>query len=127
MEARLLIGGDGPKRAEWEALAQQLGVAHKIQFLGLIPDEDLPGFYASGDIFVLPSNSRVESFGIVLQEAMAAARSCVTTELGTGTSWLVQDGITGLVVPPKDPVALADAINSLLADHDKRLQMGRAG
>ncbi|MCL4266202.1 MAG: glycosyltransferase [Anaerolineae bacterium] len=127
LEARLLIGGDGPKRADWEALAQQVGVAHKTQFLGRISDEDLPGFYASGDIFVLPSNSRAESFGLVLQEAMAAARPCVTTELGTGTSWLVQDGITGLVVPPKNPNALAVALASLLADPDKRRQMGHAG
>lgn len=127
LEARLLIGGDGPKRAEWENLAQQLGVAHKVQFLGRIPDEDLPGFYASGDIFVLPSTSRAESFGLVLQEAMAAARPCVTTELGTGTSWLVQDGVTGLVVPPKNPDALATALASLLADPDKRRQMGQAG
>lgn len=127
LDARLLIGGDGPKRSEWEVLAQQLGVSQKIQFLGRIPDEDLPEFYASGDIFVLPSNSRAESFGIVLQEAMAAARPCVTTELGTGTSWLVQDGITGLVVPPKQPEALAEALNTLLADPEKRKQMGLAG
>jgi rhamnosyl/mannosyltransferase len=127
LEARLLIGGDGPKRAAWETLAQQLGVGHKIRFLGRIPDEDLPGFYASGDIFVLPSNSRAESFGLVLQEAMAAARPCVTTELGTGTSWLVQDGITGLVVPPHNPAALAAALSSLLADPEKRQQMGQAG
>jgi rhamnosyl/mannosyltransferase len=127
LDARLLIGGDGPKRGEWQNLAQQLNVADKIQFLGRIPDEDLPGFYASGDIFVLPSNSRAESFGLVLQEAMAAARPCVTTELGTGTSWLVQDGINGLVVPPKNPEALAAALASLLADPDKRRQMGQAG
>ncbi|GIK56432.1 MAG: glycosyltransferase [Chloroflexi bacterium] len=127
LEARLLIGGDGPKRAEWENLAQQLGVAHKVQFLGRIPDEDLSGFYASGDIFVLPSNSRAESFGLVLQEAMAAARPCVTTELGTGTSWLVQHDVTGLVVPPENPAALAAALASLLADPDKRRQMGHAG
>ncbi len=127
LQARLLIGGDGPKRAEWESLAKELGVSPKVQFLGRIADEDLPGFYASGDIFVLPSNSRAESFGLVLQEAMAAARPCVTTELGTGTSWLVQDGITGLVVPPKNPDALATALASLLADPDKRRQMGQAG
>lgn len=127
LQARLLIGGDGPKRTEWEKLAQQLGVADRVQFLGRIADEDLPGFYASGDIFVLPSNSRAESFGLVLQEAMAAARPCVTTELGTGTSWLVQDGITGLVVPPKNPDALATALASLLAHPDKRRQMGLAG
>lgn len=127
LEARLLIGGDGPQRAEWQTLAQELGIADRVQFLGRIPDDDLPRFYASGDIFVLPSNSRAESFGMVLQEAMAAGLPCVTTELGTGTSWLVQDGLSGFVVPPREPEALTAVLNTLLANPQLRQQMGTAG
>ncbi|HFE67219.1 MAG TPA: glycosyltransferase [Chloroflexi bacterium] len=125
--ARLLIGGDGPMRAEWERLAGALDLDGRIQFLGDIPDADLPAFYASGDIFTLPANSRAEAFGIVLQEAMAAGLPCVTTELGTGTSYLVQDGVSGFVVPPRQPDRLAGALNHLLADPELRLQMGQAG
>lgn len=127
LEARLLIGGDGPKRAEWQQLAHTLNVADKVHFLGRLAEEDLPRFYASGDLFVLPSNSRAESFGLVLQEAMAAGLPCVTTELGTGTSWLVQDGVSGRVVPPQNPAALAEAIRPLLADPALRQKMGQAG
>ena len=64
---------------------------------------------------------------MVLLEAMACGLPCITTEVGSGTSWVVQDGVTGLVVPPRDPLALAGAIRSLL-DHPERLsEMGQAG
>ncbi len=125
--ARLLIGGDGPERAEWERLVREWDLYGRIQFLGDISDADLPAFFASGDIFALPANSRAEAFGIVLQEAMAAGLPCVTTELGTGTSWLVRDGKSGFVVPPHQPDRLAAALNRLLADPDLRTQMGQAG
>jgi len=57
---------------------------------------------------------------------MASGLPCVTTEVGTGTSWVVQDGITGLVVPPRDPQALAEAIRSMLDDPQRRADMGCA-
>ncbi len=125
--ARLLIGGEGPMRAAWERLAGELNLRGRVQFLGDVPDADLPAFYASGDIFALPANSRAEAFGIVLQEAMAAGLPCVATGLGTGTSWLVRDGESGFVVPPRQPDRLAGALNHLLADPDLRRRMGRAG
>ena len=106
LPVRLLVGGDGPLRWEWEQLSHSLGLQEKIEFVGDLSEADLPKFYASGDLFVLPANSRAEAFGKVLQEAMAAGLPCITTELGTGTSFVVQDGGTGLVVPPKQPEAL---------------------
>lgn len=125
--ARLLVGGDGPQRAAWQALAAQLGLADRARFVGDVPDDDLPGFYASGDVFVLPANARAEAFGKVLLEAMAAGLPCVTTELGTGTSFVVQHEATGLVVPPRDPAALAAALHRLLADAAWRRRLGAAG
>jgi rhamnosyl/mannosyltransferase len=95
--------------------------------LGNISDEDLPRLFASADVFVLPANARSEAFGKVLLEAMATGLPCVTTEVGTGTSFVVQDGVSGFVVPPENPPALAEAINRLLADVDLRRQMGQAG
>jgi rhamnosyl/mannosyltransferase len=126
ISARLVIAGSGPMEAEWRALARSLGVAERVIFAGEVPDADLPAYYNAADLFVLPANARAEAFGTVLVEAMAAGLPCVTTEVGTGTSWVVQDGVTGLVVPPRDPIALAQAIRSLLDDADRRAQMGRA-
>ncbi|NHZ72683.1 MAG: glycosyltransferase, partial [Aquificales bacterium] len=127
VNGRLLIGGDGPERGNWERLTAELGLQQRIYFLGDIAGADLPAFYASGDIFVLPANSRAEAFGLVLQEAMAMGLPCVTSELGTGTSWLVQDGVSGFVMPPRQPEALAAALNRLVADPDLRTQMGQTG
>ncbi|HSM56350.1 MAG TPA: glycosyltransferase [Candidatus Sulfomarinibacteraceae bacterium] len=127
LPARLLVAGDGPVRADWEAEADRLELGHKVRFLGTISDEDLPGLYASADIFVLPANSRTEAFGKVLLEAMAADLPCVTTEVGTGTSFVVEDGVSGYVVPPRDAASLATAIARLLEDDELRQKMGRAG
>jgi glycosyltransferase involved in cell wall biosynthesis len=127
LSARLLVGGDGPMRAEWHTLAKELGVTDKVQFLGQVSDENLPRLYASADMFVLPANARAEAFGKVLLEAMAARLPCITTEVGTGTSFVVQDGVTGLVVPPKDEDALKTAVNQLISNPSLRQQMGAAG
>ena len=127
IQARLLIGGDGPMRAQWEQMAQALSLNDRVQFLGQLDDADLPGLYTSADIFVLPANARAEAFGKVLLEAMAAGLPCITTEVGTGTSFVVQHNISGLVVPPQRPDRLADAIQLLLAEPDLRQRMGQAG
>lgn len=127
LEARLLVAGDGPMRPLWQALAQEKGVAGRVHFLGDVGDADLPRLYASADVFVLPANSRAEAFGQVLLEAMAAGLPCVTTELSTGTSYVVQDGVTGFVVPPRNPAELARATGHLLDDAQLRRAMGQAG
>ncbi len=124
VDATLLIIGTGPEAARLGAMSFELGVAHKTHFLGDISDELLPAYYQAADIFVLPSSHRSEAFGIVLLEAMAAGRPLVTTELGTGTSWVNQDGVTGLVVPPRDAEALARAIQQMLSNESRRREMG---
>jgi rhamnosyl/mannosyltransferase len=108
-------------------MSQALGLTDQVQFLGELDDADLPRLYASADIFVLPANARSEAFGMVLLEAMAAGLPCITTEINTGTSFVVQDGLSGLVVPPQRPDKLAQAIQSLLADPNLRQRMGQAG
>ncbi|MGH2524569.1 MAG: glycosyltransferase, partial [Anaerolineales bacterium] len=126
---RLLLAGDGPKRAAWESLADALGLGlgQRVAFLGERPHEALPALYQSADVFVLPSNSRAEALGMVLVEAMASGLPCVTTEVGSGTSHVVQHEVTGLVVPPRSPQALAQALNRLAADPVLRARMGAAG
>jgi glycosyltransferase involved in cell wall biosynthesis len=126
-ELHLDVVGDGPMQAPWEALALELGVAERVTFYGRVGDADLPEYYRQADIFVLPANARAEAFGTVLLEAMACSLPCITTEVGSGTSWVVRDGITGLVVPPCAPRALAGAIRSLLDDPERLNEMGQAG
>lgn len=127
LDASLLIVGDGPMRRTWERLSRDLGVSPRVRFLGEVPDEDLPGWYAAADVLVLPATMRSEAFGTVLLEAMAAGLPCVTTELGTGTSFVVQHGKTGFVVPPADVQALAQALSRLLTEAGLRYRMGQAG
>ena len=112
-DATLSLVGDGANRAELEALASQLGVAHRAQFLGSVPDSDLAACYSAMDVFVLPSVSRAEAFGMAMTEAMANGVPAISTALGTGTDWVNLDGQTGLVVPPNDVGALAAAIGIL--------------
>ena len=111
----------------WRALAEELGVAGRVQFAGDVPAAELPFYYAACDVFVLPSSERSEAFGLVQLEAMAAGKPVVCTELGTGTSFVNVDGETGFVVPARDPRALASAITNLIDDDRLRVQMGAAG
>ncbi|HHB90688.1 MAG TPA: glycosyltransferase [Anaerolineae bacterium] len=124
VDATLLIIGTGPEAARLGAMSYELGLAQKIHFLGDIGDTLLPAYYQAADVFVLPASHRSEAFGIVLLEAMAAGTPLISTELGTGTSWVNQDGVTGLVTRPRDPTALVEAIHTLLRDDTLRHAMG---
>jgi rhamnosyl/mannosyltransferase len=123
-EPKLLVIGSGPMLSQWEELARRAGVAQRVRFLGHVDDASLPAYYHACDLFVLPSHLRAEAFGISLVEAMASGRPAVSTELGTGTSYVNQHRKTGLVVPPADPDALAAAIDELLGDEHRRRAMG---
>ena len=124
--ARLAVAGIGPMEAEWRALAAEVGVADRIAWLGETSDADLPVLYHLADLFVLPASHPSEAFGLVQVEAMAAGVPSICTELGTGTSYVNREGVTGRVVPPRDPQALAEAINSLLTDPARRAALGAA-
>ncbi len=125
--ATLLIGGSGPERDRLAAQASALGVADRVHFLGDVSDEDLPALFRAADVFVLPAHLRAEALGVAQIEALAGGVPCISTELGTGTSYANRHGETGLVVPPGDSTALAQAINTLLADPDMRRRFGQAG
>ena len=127
IEARLLVVGTGPMAGAWQALAEDLGLRDRVVFLGEVPDEEVPLYYHACDLFVLPASERSEAFGVVQIEAMACGKPVICTELGTGTSYVNVHGETGLVVPPRDPSALAEAIGRLLADGELRREMGKRG
>lgn len=124
--AHCLIVGNGSEEAAIRALLTQYALQDHVHLLGTISDADLPALYQAADIFVLPSVHRSESLGIVLLEAMAAGLPLVSTELGTGTSYVNQHGQTGLVVPPQDAPALAAALQQLVDSQPMRGQMGNA-
>ncbi len=97
-----------------------------VHLLGELDDGELVAHLAASDCFALASTSRAESFGIAVAEAQAAGLPAVVTDTGTGTAESVEDGVTGFVVAPRDPRALAGALASLLADEDRRRRMGAA-
>ncbi len=127
VEANLVLVGDGPERHRLEELSRHLNIQQRVHFAGHLADEVLPAAYQAADLFVLPSHLPSEAFGLVMVEAMASGLPVVCTELGTGTSVVVRHGETGLVVPPADPEALAQALSRLLLDDDLRQGLGRAG
>ncbi|HHT9143862.1 MAG TPA: glycosyltransferase [Candidatus Wujingus californicus] len=120
VNATLLIIGAGAEENTLKAKVCAERLKDKIIFLGELANDDLPEYFDASDIFVLPSSHRSESFGIVLIEAMACGKAVISTELGTGTSFVNVHEKTGLVVPPKDPNALSNAINRLLSDEPLR-------
>ena len=99
---------------------------NKIFFLGELSDEDVVSHLHACDVFVFPSIFRSEAFGIVLLEAMACGKPLISTELGTGTSFVNQHRKTGLVVPPNDAGSLAEAISYLLANPEIMERLGKA-
>jgi glycosyltransferase involved in cell wall biosynthesis len=124
---QLVIAGTGPMKREWENLARELGVEQRMSFVGEVALPDLPAYYEACDIFVLPCSERSEAFGVVQLEAMAAAKPVVSCDVGTGVAWVNQNEVTGLVVPPRDPAALARAIKRILGDKELAAKMGAAG
>ncbi len=120
VDARLLIVGDGPLRDSLINLVTKLGIEDKIVFLRKIDDEEIAIYYHACDIFVLPSIANSEAFGIVQLEAMACGKPVVSTNLPTGVPFVNSHEKTGLIVPPKDSEAMAQAINRLLNNSDLR-------
>ena len=125
--ADLLVVGEGPLRRALEQQAEGGAAAERIHFVGDVEPAHLAAYYSAADALVLPSDSRAEAFGIVQLEAMAVGTPVVSTEVGTGTSWVNRHGETGLVVPAADPPALAAALSRLLASSQMRRRMGEQG
>ncbi|GIW67110.1 MAG: mannosyltransferase [Candidatus Parcubacteria bacterium] len=116
VEAKFLIIGEGKLKDKLLNLIKKYNLENKV-FIAP-PVKNLSPYYYACDIFVLPSIQKSEAFGIVLLEAMACGKPVISTEIGTGTSWVNQDNITGFVVEPKNSKSLAAAINKLLNDKE---------
>ncbi|HEY8216652.1 MAG TPA: glycosyltransferase [Acidimicrobiia bacterium] len=121
-QTQVAVVGRGPEEERLRALARDLGVEDRVQWLGWF---DAPRPYiAAFDVLAVPS--RAEAFPLVIVEAMLASRPVVASAVGSVPE-AVTDGVTGALVPPDDPDALAGALTLLLADPDLRQRMGAAG
>jgi glycosyltransferase involved in cell wall biosynthesis len=122
LSASVVIIGDGPLSNHLRDLSRSLENVHLV---GSVTETQLRSHLGAADCFVLPSTSRAESFGVAVLEAQAMGVPAVVTDVGTGTVEAIAPGQTGLVVPPRDPVSLAAAINEILEDPGRRRAMGQ--
>lgn len=123
---KLRIVGDGPQRAELEALASSLAISDVTHFVGRVPHTEVANELAKLDIYVALSRLDSESFGVAIIEAGAAGRPVIVSDAG-GLPEVVVDGKTGLVVKREAPAQAAEAIFSLVTDKDKRLHLAIEG
>lgn len=126
-DAELWLVGAGPLEAALRAQAAEEGVAARVRFLGDASDAELPALYHACDIFVFPSITPNEAFGLVQVEAMACAKPVVACDLRSGVPWVCRDGETGLVTPPEDVDSLRSAVLRLLRDPLLARKLGSAG
>lgn len=130
-EAQLLLVGGGPAEASLRRAVSRLGLERSVVLTGPVAPDQLPAHYAAGDVFAMPCRTRragldVEGLGMVFLEAAACGRPVVAGTSG-GAPEAVQDGVTGHVVDPRSPGAVAGAIAGLLDDPAKARAMGAAG
>lgn len=123
-EVELIVGGDGPHHGTLRELTASLGIADRVRFPGFLDRPAVADHFRQCALFVLPSYH--EPFGIVVLEAMAAGKAVIATRAG-GVPEFVEDGVQGILVPPRDPEAVAVALRRLLADAASAERMGAAG
>jgi glycosyltransferase involved in cell wall biosynthesis len=120
----LLVVGDGPDRDAFERQASR-DLPRRATFVGQIPNEELANYYGLADAFVLPTGG--DTWGLVLNEAMACGTPVVTTTAAGAVGDLVRDGETGLVATPGDRAALRDVITRLAGDEELQARMAERG
>jgi glycosyltransferase involved in cell wall biosynthesis len=121
--AQLVLVGGGALRPTYEDEARRAGVLEHVRFTGTLLGQDLVDAYRAAEVAVLPSTTHAESFGLVMVEAMAAARPVVASDW-PGVRTVVNEEQGGVRVPPGDVSALANVLAQLLADPERRARMG---
>ena len=126
-DIKLIVGGEGELRGEYQQMATSLGLNGTVEFHGFIPDDRLVEYYTTSNAFVLPSiSSTQEGFGLVLLEALACGTPVISTDI-VGVAADVKASNAGIIVSPNDPEALAEAILTLLRDAALASKMGESG
>jgi len=123
-KARLIVVGAGRPLEDYRRLVETHGLEN-VEFVGFASSEDLSRYYQSCDLFCAPSTGQ-ESFGIVLLEAMASGKPIVASDI-PGYRWVVNHGVEGLLVPPKDERALTASMVRLLSEPELMARMSLAG
>jgi len=130
---RLIVLGDGPLRKEMERIVIKNELSDNVRFIGRVPNEEVPSYLSASDIFILPSiplGGAKETFGISLIEAMACELPVIATSVG-GPKEILEDGKVqmgkdvGILIPPKDPKAIADKVIYLLEHPEEAREMGK--
>lgn len=127
LDAELWLVGTGPLEGELRQLASELGVGSQVVFWGDADDEELAKLLHAADIFVFPSVTPNEAFGLVLVEAMACGKPLVACHLRSGVPFVCQDQVNGLLVPPEDSEALRDVLSTLIQSPELRHRLGETG
>jgi phosphatidylinositol alpha-1,6-mannosyltransferase len=130
-DVTLLVVGDGPERKSLERLARQLELQDRVVFTGSVPEDELPEYYAAGDVFCMPCTDRLhgldtEGFGIVYLEAQASGLPCIAGRCG-GSVEAVEDGITGVLLGNPTPKSVAAEIKQFVHDPALCATLGAAG
>jgi len=123
--ANIVIAGSGPEMERLKKQAAETGASNVI-FAGQVSNEEKAALLRGCRGLVLPSHLRSEAFGMVLVEAAMFGKPLVCCEVGSGTSYVNEHGVTGFVVPPESPKALADAMTALLSNEALANRMGGA-
>jgi glycosyltransferase involved in cell wall biosynthesis len=124
IDAHLLLIGTGPEEQRLHNMVEKNHLGNKIFFLGELSDDEVNAYYKACDIFILPSHLRSEAFGLVQLEAMCCRKPVISTELGTGTSFVNINQETGLTVEPNNVKSLVTAIKYLKENPEKRIEFG---
>jgi rhamnosyl/mannosyltransferase len=120
----IVILGAGPIESELKAQAAQLGLSN-IHFLGFLSDEDKVALLTLSYAVVFPSHLRSEAFGVSLLEGAMYGKPLISSEIGTGTSFINIADETGIVIPPSDPKALRQAMTYLWEHPEQAVEMGQ--
>lgn len=125
-EVKHLLVGTGDFRPELERIIEEEDLEDKVIFAGRVPNEDLPDYYAAADVFVLPSVSRLEAFGIVALESMASGTPVIVSDI-PGVREVIVEGEHGLLCEPMNPEDLAGKIRTILNNPEMAEKMGKNG
>lgn len=116
----ILIGGNGEEKNTLNKLISDRSLQDKVKLLGFVKDDELPSYFAACDMFCLPSIEKSEAFGVVQLEAFLFNTPVVSCDIkGSGVGWVNKNDVSGLVVPPKNPKALAEAFEFIAANPEK--------
>lgn len=123
-EITLVLVGSGEQEKKYRAFVRDAGISDRVIFAGFAPRNEMPSYYAIGDVLVVPSRSEV--WGLVINEALACSVPVIATDVCGATADLVRHGENGVIVPSRNPEALADAIRAFFAHPERHEAMRKA-